>query len=284
MKILICLLFLTIASGHASEVKLLSWNVFMLPKPIWFSMQPERTIAIAQELKKLDHELIFLQEAFIDEFREHLYKELKTQYPYEYYLDGSGFLYPILGSGTYVLSKYPFKLLDKLRFRDCNREDCFAAKGAMLIEADLPQGRVQFINTHMQAKSTLSETRLKQLGEIKLMMEKHLKPGIPQVLVGDLNLNFAEPEFLQGIAITQMDYVKISGPILTTNRLQNKCYKTPAKGGVHHWIDHAWVRGIKAEEATMQVLPILSRLGEHECFLSDHHAMDIRLKLSSPQL
>lgn len=113
----------------AQEISLLTWNVFMLPKPIKFSRQNERTRVIASQLSHSTHDVIVLQEAFFKKFEYHVEDTLRHTHPYVYKLGKGGTRWHAFDSGVMVLSKHPMRIVDELHFNRCSGFDCFAAKG-----------------------------------------------------------------------------------------------------------------------------------------------------------
>lgn len=275
------LFFIISPDLKAAELKVLSWNVFMLPKPIKFSWQKYRTKLIQEELKKVDHDILFFQEAFIGRFHKALKKAIGDRYPHSYYLKKRAFYYP-MGSGVFVMSRHPFKIVDKVyyRARTCGGADCFASKGSVLIEVKLPSGKtVQFANTHLQSGESKGHKRIAQIHQLKTMLEKHAREGVPQFLVGDLNIDSVEPEFHESLDMLNMDYAELQGPILYTNHLKNECYKTSGDGIHHEWIDHIWSNGADLRKAKMQVRVMAFDYNGISCPLSDHHAVEAIIPL-----
>lgn len=261
-----------ILPAQASDLRVLSWNTFMLPKPIKSSNQPIRTDVIAQALKGEGYDFIFMQEAFMSSFRRHVRKELKKEYPHQYYLKNNRFLYPFFGSGIFVLGRHPFKVLDKVYYNKCAAADCFAAKGAVLVESTLPSGRVvQFASTHLQAKEEHGAIRLSQLKQVKALLERNKKRGVPQMLIGDLNIDVKEPEFEQGLNLLGKTATQLTGPVTHTNVID--CYKKP--NHPKEWIDHMWVSGdTELKDSTIQVREVQYEHNGRVCMAADHHAIE----------
>jgi endonuclease/exonuclease/phosphatase family metal-dependent hydrolase len=269
------LLTLLIASdAFASDLKILSWNTFMLPKPIKFSLQDLRTKILPSKLQGSDYDLMFFQESFIGTFHKDLRRALGKDFPYSYYLKNNRFLYPYLGSGLFLMSRYPFKILDKIYFTKCSGADCFASKGAVLIEVKLPSGRVvQIANTHLQAKENAGALRIHQVKQIASMLQKHKRNGVAQLLVGDLNIDIVEPEFELSLEILNMASTQLSGPIQHTSGRANDCYKIPGKN--KEIVDHIWTnRESGVTRSFMQVRDLNFEHGGKLCPMSDHHAIE----------
>ena len=272
MIIKLFILLLMILPAQSADLRVLSWNTFMLPRPIKFSNQEVRTRVIANELKGSGYDFILMQEAFIGSFRNHVGKVLKAEYPHQYYLGNNKFIYPFFGSGVFVLSKHPFKVLDKVYYQKCGAADCFAAKGSVLIESTLPSGKViQFASTHLQAKEKLAHVRITQLKQVKAMLAQNKKSGVPQFLIGDLNIDAKENEFHTGLELLGMDATQLHGPVAHTNVIE--CYKKPDHE--KEWIDHMWVgqdAGIRDSSIRVKEVPYTYK--GKTCMAADHHAIE----------
>jgi endonuclease/exonuclease/phosphatase family metal-dependent hydrolase len=275
--LMVVLFLLNSQFSYAAEtLNILSMNVYMLPKPIKWSLQAERTQAIANQLENSNYDFIFFQEAFMPSFREEITKKLKGQYPYSYYLDKDGGFLIFFGSGLFVLSRYPMNVLEHVYFKDCGSFDCLAAKGSFLFESTLPSGKtIQFSTTHQQAGPENREIRLKQFVQIKALMAKHYKKDVTQFLIGDLNVDYLEPEYKEGLTIMGMKNAQLVGPIRTTNARTNDCYDTPTR---KMWIDHVWMdQNVKSDKLEMQVKDFSFDYKGKSCPSSDHHGMESKI-------
>jgi endonuclease/exonuclease/phosphatase family metal-dependent hydrolase len=260
-----------IVPAQAADLRVLSWNTFMLPAPIKFSHQKVRKEVIAQALKGEGYDFIFMEEAFTKTFRSYVGKALKAEYPHQYYL-ARKFALKIFGSGVYILGRHPFKVLDKVYYKECGSADCFARKGSVLIESTLPSGKVvQFAVTHLQAIEKLGDVRMSQLKQVKGMLDKNKKDGVPQFLIGDLNIDRKEPEFDKGLALMDMKHTELTGPIDHTNVIE--CYKNDEHE--EEWIDHMWVNNdVDLKESSITSLELPYEYKGKKCNASDHLAIE----------
>ncbi len=277
-RILLALMFTT--SAHAADLKVLSWNIFMLPKPVKNSLQKVRAKVISNQLKDSDYDLMFFQEAFTDSIRKELTKSLGKDFPHQHYMKRDGKIKHVFGSGLFVMSRYPFKVLDKVYYKNCKGADCYAAKGSFLIEATLPSGKVvQFAPTHLQSLESTGAMRLSQLEQLNSMLREHKKSDVPQIVLGDLNIDSVEPEFGPALKLMGMVPTPIVGPIQHTNGRINDCYGSPGKN--KEWIDHFWVTdSLKSNRSTMQVRNLDFVYKGKICPTSDHHAIEAEIFLN----
>ena len=270
---------LPLSAFATSNFKALTWNVYMLPWPIKDSMQRQRTAAIAASLSQTDYDVLFFQEAFSKGFRRTMLKQVSKAYPYATYLGVDGQLKHVFGSGVFIMSRRPFRILDHVYYKACKGADCFAAKGSILIETQLENGRtVQLASTHLQSMIPQGAKRMIQLAQIKSMLEANQRPGIPQILMGDLNIDPSQPEMNQGLELLNFKNAELTGPIRYTSGLSSDCYKTDR--GVS-WIDHAWAsKDGTVGEISMKVRPETYKYGSFICPDSDHHAVEVRARLN----
>ncbi len=193
----------------AEELKLMTWNTYMLPKPIKNSHQKQRSHAIADLLKNSDYDVIFLQEAFSPYFRRTVKNSLEKKYPHYKRLKKKFGIYPIMGPGLVAFSKYPMKQIDHVYYNKCDKADCHASKGVQLLEITLPSGKkIQVANTHMQSgrDQKQAEIRSHQLGQVRRLLKDNKQDSVPQLLVGDLNIDsYKGTEFEGSLAMLEMN-------------------------------------------------------------------------------
>ena len=269
----------------AQDLKIVSWNVYMLPKPIKFSLQPDRTKLIGDIFEKSDYDFIFFQEAFSSKFRSTVGKRIKNKYPHQYVLPRSRRITHVMNSGVYVASKKPFEILGHYYYTKCASADCFAAKGVLLIEQKTESGKkVQFAITHMQAGKNENKVNIRrsQIKEIKALLDKHARPGVPQFLVGDLNIDAHLPiEYPESIKTLEMSNTPLVGTMNSTNGFKVSCYNVPGEENAGEWLDHVWLRENRSEAhvTTKKVIPYYGKINGKDCPLSDHYAVEALIHL-----
>ncbi|MCS7072833.1 MAG: sphingomyelin phosphodiesterase [Bacteroidia bacterium] len=170
--------------------RVLTWNVYMLPRPFIRTGQFTRTKEIIRTLQNSDYDVIVLQEVFIERVKKQIAEGLKECYPYYFGPPGKDWLLKQDG-GVIILSKHPIGSMQKIAFKDCyGFADCMADKGALLAEINKGNRRVQVIGTHLQSMDLpeaeqVRERQFKQIAQKLLYPFKHL--NVPQLVVGDLN-------------------------------------------------------------------------------------------------
>lgn len=254
----------------------------MLPKPIKFTYQAERTVLIGKELKKGDYDVIFLQEAFPGWFHKHLYTETKNTYPHQHYLKRPFISHTVFGSGLYVLSKFPITDKSRVYYHSCRKADCFAAKGLSLISFQLPGGKeVQIGNTHLQAGKNIKSDRIrmKQLKQVKKHLASTEKPGVAQIVLGDINIDAKDENFPKALELLNMSSTQLEGDLDYTNGFPITCYNKPGDDE-KEWIDHIWVSKKSDARITGKKVKVFRGLiNNRECPLSDHYGVEATINI-----
>lgn len=285
MKLLISMVVILHAlTCAAGEARILTWNTYMIPRPFKFSRQLERQKVIAQELQKVDHDVIVLQEAFMDNFKRRVQRALKHTHPYVYWPKKvRGFL-KIFDSGVMVLSKTPLMEIDKTYYTTCKSFDCFASKGAILLETQLAGQSVQLIVTHLQSgqDATGAQIRAKQVKQIQQLMERNQRSDVPQILGGDLNINaYNTSEYERAITTLEMVAPPVAGKLWSSKANLTSCFGKRPKNEIRR-IDHVWLKDPEKlfKSARQQITPIRGIINGQLCDLSDHLpvSMDVQLQ------
>ncbi len=169
------------------ELKILSWNIYMLPPLVKFTGKIKRAHGIVDKLEDQDYNIIVFQEAFHKRARSIIREGLRDLFPYTYGpANKKGF--PLkTNSGIWVLSQIPLTVMNTIDFDNCAGADCWARKGAMLLKGEWQNQPFQLLGTHLQAGNEDS-IRYGQYSEIqKQLLTPHQEQDVPQILCGDFN-------------------------------------------------------------------------------------------------
>lgn len=173
-------------ANTGGPLRILSWNIFMLPRFIHNSGKRTRAAVIAEQLRASEYQVLVFQEAFLSDARRIIRRELGDAFPHEYgpANNDGGFG---TSSGIWVLSKVPLRPLEDIRFTKCKGiPDCFARKGAMLLEGEHDGQRFQVLGTHLQSVGPQA-IRQAQYDEMRALLDRHREEGVPQIVCGDMN-------------------------------------------------------------------------------------------------
>lgn len=169
------------------SLKILSWNIYMLP---WVAVRPgklERSREIVKQLSTSDFDVVVFQEAFLPAARRIIREGLLQRYPYMYGPANNNLGSLKANSGIWVLSNKPLNVLGTIQFEDCSGIDCYARKGAMLLEGEVNGKKFQILGTHLQSEDQ-AIIREKQMDQIYMqLLAPHHQENVPQMICGDLN-------------------------------------------------------------------------------------------------
>lgn len=174
------------------EIKILSWNIFMLPGPFIKTNQKERAHHIAEKLIENDADIIVLQESFHKRARRIIKNKLKEIYPHNSGKQRKKHFIKYTNSGVLILSKHPLEKIKTKFYSKCKTSDCMASKAGVLVEVNVEGDKIQIVGTHLQAwdeeeKQIVREYQCKEISENLLL--PHQKKGIAQFIVGDMNID-----------------------------------------------------------------------------------------------
>ena len=259
------------------NMKILSWNIYMLPKIVPEKGKMDRAHAIVEEIKKSDFDVIVFQEAFHKGARKIIREGLKDLYPHMFGPANDGGFNIRISSGVWVISKIDLKMLNTVQFKNCAGNDCFARKGAMLLEGEYNGKPFQILGTHLQADG-FNKIREKQMDQIYLeLLAENKKEGVPQIICGDMNTESEMKEHYCSMldcldaqdgdisSIEKCSYDGENNPLAQSFGIKKK---------VNY--DYILVRNNGTKMKSMQRFVSVMRKGKK--FLSDHYGVVCELK------
>lgn len=193
-------------------VSILTWNIFMLPRPFVWSHQSERADSIIEIMKKQDVDIIVFQEVFDRKAKKKLRAGLHGTFPYDAGPGYSSFLKQ--SSGVMIFSKFPIYYDEFLPFKECQDIDCWARKGALYTEIFVNHNKkLQVIGTHMQSKPGFlyDYTRNQQLKSIYKMSKLNREVSVPVVYAGDFNISESDSLYEGMIALFRAGKMNLWG-------------------------------------------------------------------------
>ncbi len=186
----------TLAS-EGNSLKIISWNIFMLPRFAMRSGQLKRASEIVNVLKDEEADIIVFQEAFDTSARGIIREGLSSYFPHESG-DPPKNIFWKTNSGIWVLSKIPFMIIRNIYFINGKGPDSLACKGAILIQSEKNGFPFQLMGTHLQSDfggKNSQKIRQLQCEQIrKELLEPYAEEGVPQLLAGDFNTIHHESE------------------------------------------------------------------------------------------
>jgi len=169
------------------DLKILSWNIYMLPPIAPMIGRVERAHAIVDTLRHAGFDIIVFQEAFNHNSVKVIRDSLAAIYPFMY-----GPINPRknpfqISSGVWIISRIPLDLKGTIEYKMAKETDRVARKGAALLEGTWNGKKFQIIGTHLQAQNH-PDIRRKQIRHLyDSLITKFRVEGVPQIICGDMN-------------------------------------------------------------------------------------------------
>lgn len=165
-----------------SRLKVLTWNIW------WrFGQWEQRRPAIATTLKRLDADIIALQEVWSDEKANQaagLAAELQYHHVFVSGRDMNG-----IGFGNALLSRWPIIRQDSVKLYSQKESD--EGRLALFAEIDGPRGLIPVFSTHLNWRYQHSHIRQRQVVDLARFVDGKRPLSFPPIVCGDLN---ATPE------------------------------------------------------------------------------------------
>jgi len=284
-SLIFCLLFPSIfcysqqvPAAESNKIKILSWNIYMLPRNIKRTGKIFRAPKIADEIKKEGYDVLVFQEAFHGTARQILRRKLKKDFPYRIGPANRKWWWLRVNSGVWMMSKTPLKKVSEIEFHDCDGfVDCFARKGGLLVETEVKGHTIQVMGTHMQAGGTYDTKRSQFRQLAKELLEPNKKEGVPQLLCGDYNIRETDtilyPELIRTLGC---ENGPLSGPFKYTADETNNDLR-PSGQKVIDFIFYKG-NGKQASKITRSVRVFEKQWNKNHKSLSDHHAVEAILE------
>jgi endonuclease/exonuclease/phosphatase family metal-dependent hydrolase len=288
-RILIILVILTLASSAYSQdrrqpnalerIKVLTWNIYMLPKFIKNSGKMKRAKKIGEVLDSLDYDVIVFQEAFHKGARRKIRKNLEEHYPYQAGPANCKFISLKTNSGLWIFSKHPITNSKSIRFKIRSGIDAFSRKGAIVVELNVNGQHIQIAGTHLQN----SGGNWIKHGQCVEFYNKLIKPlnklGVPQIICGDFNINKDSAESYKFMLHTlQAEDGELKGDVkYTYDRKNNDLH---VEEGINQdLIDYILIRnnGSMVNCSGRRITPIQKRWHKHCKDLSDHYSIEAEI-------
>ena len=204
------------------ELKILSWNIYMLPRFALHTGKHKRAREIAKMLPAENYDIMVFQEAFHGDARRIIKRKLKKLYPYRIGPANRRPFWIKTNSGVWMLSKTPLTKLKQIKYKDCDGfTDCFAHKGALLVEGEFGGQKFQLLGTHIQAGGPYP-VRQSQYEEIRNLIDTYKQEGVPQILAGDFNMGIDRGEhYYQMLKTLDVDEYVPDGELKFTASILN---------------------------------------------------------------
>ncbi|MDD3078571.1 MAG: sphingomyelin phosphodiesterase [Paludibacter sp.] len=271
------------AATNAHELKILSWNIYMLPALVsTFNHNSERAELIGDQLKDSDYQIIVFQEAFTRKSREIISRKLSDKYPYQYGPINPPAIPLHTNSGLWIISRIPLTLLKSIKFKRTSGFDSVAQKGAALFQGNYKGSSFQLLATHLQADNP-ERIAVEQCREIAGLLHEFYQPDMPQLLCGDFNTEMADtPNYKRMLQTLDADNGDLEGKLrFTYDEFNNSLAQKP--NGKTKLIDYILTRNTHLiEQIKRSVVEFCHTDNNRNIHLSDHYALEATVSLTIP--
>ncbi len=285
MRLIIYTILLLVSSvAYSQEIKIMSWNIFMVPPLIFKSCQTERAILIAEYIKNVNPDIIVMEEAFMKSTRNSIKEKLDSFFPYSSQITKGGFFKT--NSGIWIVSKYPLYNQQLITYKKKKGSDIFAKKGAVFVETIIHHKKMQLIATHTQSLKKYANTRTQQFIQLKKqLLDNYFSDTIPQFIIGDINCDYFDTvDYHNMLQTLDVLPVTFSGEQYSWNGLENDLANKFSEHTLET-LDYILLRNAHKEIASIQSTEIINSKYK-QCFcksnfnyLSDHHPIISVIKL-----
>jgi endonuclease/exonuclease/phosphatase family metal-dependent hydrolase len=271
---------------NVNSLKILTWNIYMLPYCSLIKGNCRRARGIAKELSISDYDIIVFEEAFDFRARRIIKKKLEKKYPYIYGPANELFFSFRVNSGLWVLSKVPLKKLKEIQYKTRYGIDAMARKGAVLFEGEWLGHAFQLAGTHLQADSPDS-IRREQCREISSdLLIKYARTNVPQIVCGDFNIEMDDNENYHYMLNTlDAQDGNIEGDICVSfDEIDNQLAKR--ENGKKCLIDYVLIRNYKRLKEVRRRVAVFKAYHNNLSFdLSDHYGIEAYINFGlNPEL
>jgi sphingomyelin phosphodiesterase len=259
-----------------TTLKILTWNIYMLPHCNLINHNHQRAKSIAETLNSSNYDIIIFQEAFDKGSRRILRQLLGNSYPFIYGPANESLFSLRTSSGIWVLSKIPLQKLKEIEYKNRFGIDAMARKGAVMFEGNWNGQLFQIVGTHLQADSP-DEVRRMQCDEIAHeLLEKYSKENVPQFVCGDFNIETSDMEnYHYMLNVLNADNGIIEGDLhVTYDEIDNSLAKR--ENGKKRLIDYVLLRNKtnKLIEVKRRISVLKSKINNRMSDLSDHYGVE----------
>lgn len=262
-------------------LKVLSYNIHMLPPLVKFTGKQRRAKRIGNLFKDSDFDIIVFQEAFHGAARRKIQRRMKENFPYILGPANRRWYSLKTNSGIWIVSKIPLTQLAELDFEYCEGIDCWSRKGALLAEGDFHGQTFQILGTHLEAGGS-KEEKVGQYKELGSLFTQFRKEGVPQIAAGDFNTKKFQDTtwYNQLVRILDME----DGPILSEQQFSSDSYINDIKiqrgdkkkQGVIDFVFYG-ANGVNASINRYVRMPQW-KWSKHRKDLSDHFAVEAQIR------
>jgi len=175
------------ALGNANQLNVLSYNIWATTI---FGSTKVDTRLDEMPAMMANYDVLVLTEVFDDIPTKELFAKLRSEYPYQtadVFKVGK-----IMGSGTRILSRWPFTLEDDFNYNPCDGIQCAATRSVIYAQINKQGNPYHVFATHTQSSDddVNRSARLAQLDEMgEYIRSLNIPADEAVIMAGDFNVN-----------------------------------------------------------------------------------------------
>jgi len=264
---------------HGGKIKVITWNIYMLPHYWVHTGQLKRAKQIAEIMKTQDADVIVFEEAWDKKSRDIIREGLRDSFPYESGAPRKSVWYKS-NCGVWIVSKVKIDVVKQIFYKEAKGSDRLASKGAILVEGEKNGFCFQLVGTHMQSDlnsgKNVQPIRDKQYAELRQeLLEPYAKENIPQIVAGDFNTIRADSSSYKSLVSSlNLTQCALQGERKFSYDYANNDFilNTP---GAPQLIDYIFYSKAQMQQltGTMQIIVFRKRWDMMHKDLSDHFAV-----------
>jgi endonuclease/exonuclease/phosphatase family metal-dependent hydrolase len=273
-----------VSPSPPEKIKILSWNIYMLPSIVKAQGKKERAMSIGKLLKESDYDVIVFQEAFQRKARKKIFNQLKESFPYQAGPANQKLISYRTNSGLWIFSKHPIVNTQSIVFRNRSGVDALSRKGGLIAEILVNEVPIQVAATHLQNAEPAWIRQSQCVEFYNRLLKPFYKEGIPQIICGDFNINRERKEeydfMLNTLHATDGE---LAGEVkFTYDRANNDLKVEP--GNRKDLIDYILVHdeGGQLLTTSRQIKILKDNWNQEHADLSDHYALEAEVRFNHP--
>jgi endonuclease/exonuclease/phosphatase family metal-dependent hydrolase len=230
----------------ARTLEILTWNIWMMPRISRSSpSNSERAAVIAEELAKLNYDILCLEKVFDGCSQKILEAALGEIYPYRFGPANDGCSIES-NSGVMVFSRIPLENYRELEFVDKTDVEILSKKGAVMVSGRVADHPFDLVATHLQGddapeyRPAHQEVRDRQLLQIADMVKQQGDPNATLFFCGDLSTPRDNPSYQRLVDMLELENGPESRITLEDDRTANDLAPDDTKRRAE--LDYVFVR------------------------------------------
>ena len=282
------------ANKNMNNVKVLTYNIMMLPQLIMQHAQTERAKLIPAEIAKSgEYDVVIFNEGFDSEARDIIVDGMrKVGYPYATNVIDKPMA--LSNGGVFVVSRHSFEAIGERIYSDSCGDDSMAAKGVRLVKFAKNGQNIYLAATHLQAdrgakQRKVREGQLRSLSTVLSDFTTDARADGGLVLItGDFNIcavNDAD-EFAAAQITLRAEFVGKRPAGFTSSPDENQLCKYRYPKAPNEWLDYILVsrRGVGVTTGNLKIHKFKSAYnfaGTSFLDLSDHYGLSADITMRS---